>query len=69
MLTIIGYSAGAFSFSFPTENGCSYVVEFKDSLDEPTWTTLRTVAGDGSVTTVSDSEGSGANRFYQVRIE
>lgn len=51
--------------SFLTQNGFQYTVFYKNSLTDPTWTTLTSVPGDGSIKTVNDSSG-GAARFYRV---
>ena len=40
-----------FTFSFQTVQGGSYVIQYTDSLDDPVWQILQTVAGDGSVKT------------------
>jgi subtilisin family serine protease len=55
------------SFSYNSFAGRSYVIEYKDNLAGPSWTTLRTEAGDDSVRTVTNSIGS-VQRFYRVRV-
>ena len=56
-----------FIFSFETELGKTYTVEYTDSLTSPNWQSLPDVAGNGSVKTVTNSVASVAERFYRVR--
>jgi len=71
VLTNLSYSAATstFTFSFATQSGSSYVIEYKDSLSAPSWTLLTTVTGDGTVKLVSDTAATGPMRFYRARIE
>lgn len=65
-LTYSGTSG--FGASFDTESGLTYFVEYKNNLNDPTWTLLDTIAGDGTTRTINDPEVR-AHRFYRVRIE
>lgn len=56
-----------FSFGIQTLNGRTYVVEFADTLVNPTWTPLPNVAGDGTLKTVTDSAPGVPQRFYRFR--
>ncbi|MBE0544649.1 MAG: hypothetical protein IH623_25190 [Verrucomicrobia bacterium] len=56
-----------FGFSFPTERGKVYLVEFKDALTDQTWEAFPLVRGNGQVHTWSDKSALGPNRFYRVR--
>ncbi len=58
---------GAFSTSVPTACGFVCALEFQDSLDDPVWTALQLVAGDGSVITLDDPNPTNPQRFYRVR--
>lgn len=58
------YTAGTFTASFQTEAGFSYRVQYKDDLNAADWTDLTTIAGDGTVKSISDT--ASANRFYRV---
>ncbi len=60
-------SSGSFSFSFGTENGKTYDVEYTESLVNPKWLPLPTVFGDGAVATVNDPAQSSGQRFYRFR--
>jgi hypothetical protein len=57
----------SFSVSLPTRSGRVYALEFKDSLADPAWTGLPLLAGDGGLSTLTDSTATGAQRFYRVR--
>jgi hypothetical protein len=65
----MSYSGGAFSFDFASQNGCTYIVEYRSLVDSGSWTTLTTVSGDGSVKHVVDSNPTVDPRFYRVRVE
>ena len=58
------YTAGTFGASFQSEAGFSYRVQYKDDLNAAVWTDLTTIAGDGSMKSISDT--ASANRFYRV---
>ena len=55
------------TFSFTSATNQAYTVEYKDTLDDPTWLTLRTVNGDGGTLTISDSMTNLPSRFYRIR--
>jgi alpha-tubulin suppressor-like RCC1 family protein len=57
-----------FGFSFPTERGRVYLVEFKDALTDRTWSAFPLIRGNGKVHTWSDTSPLGRNRFYRVRV-
>ena len=56
------------SFTFDTETGVLYQVEFANALARPRWTLLQTVDGAGRPVTLTDLPGA-AERWYRVRIE
>jgi hypothetical protein len=51
--------------SFPTQPGLSYRLFSKTTLSGGTWSLLTTVAGDGSVKSVSDPT-TGAQKYYKL---
>ena len=55
------------SLSFATVSGRNYAVQFTDSLTNSAWQTLTTIAGNGSVRTVTNGVTSNA-RFYRLRV-
>jgi hypothetical protein len=69
--TILNPSHGgsAFSFSFVSQNGFNHVVEYKDSLDAGTWTTLTNFPGDGLEKVITDNNLNGSARFYRVQTQ
>jgi hypothetical protein len=70
-LPVIGsptLSGGTFKLVFPTETGPSYVVEYKDSLNDSVWKQLITVDGTNQPVTITDSSLTNASRFYRVRV-
>jgi beta-glucanase (GH16 family) len=54
--------------SFDTQDGLTYEVLYKTAIDEPSWTLLELVDGDGTTQTVRDPVGSPA-RFYTVEVQ
>ncbi len=56
------------NLTFPTQGATSYRVMYKSDLGAAAWELLTTVAGDGTVKTVSDSIAA-APRFYVVFTE
>jgi len=56
------------SFSFTSATNQAYAVEYKDTLNDPAWLTLRTVNGDGGTRTISDSMTNLPSRFYRIRV-
>ena len=63
------YSGGAFSGTIQTEAGSSYVIQYKNNVDDPTWTTLTTIIGDGTVKPFSDATAPSDHRFYQILVQ
>jgi hypothetical protein len=63
-------TADDFSFSFATDAGSAYEVEFTDSLPPTNWMPLTNFAGSGGIWTVTDPFAPGnTSRFYRVRVE
>ena len=59
-------SGSTLSLSFTTQVGPTYVVEYKQSITDPTWTTLATRAGTGGVIVITDNM-TAPERFYRIR--
>ena len=57
--------SGQFRWSFATEAGRTYDVEFNDHLGTANWQVLQTINGDGSVKSFSVSPDQGA-RFFRL---
>ena len=62
-------SGASFSFSFASENALNYFIEFKNNLDEASWTLLRNERGNGAVIPITDTIGLEPARFYRLRVE
>jgi hypothetical protein len=62
-------SNGVVTFTYSTIPGASYLVQFKNNLDDPNWTALNALTpATGTVATVSDNIGSHPQRFYRIAI-
>ena len=55
-----------FVFSFETEAGKAYSVEYADSIASPSWQNVANFTGDGVAKTVTQSAVGVTNRFYRV---
>jgi uncharacterized repeat protein (TIGR01451 family) len=55
------------SLSFPTEQGKSYTVQYKNNLSDTAWTDLETVVGTGGNLNINDPTPAGLpSRFYRI---
>jgi hypothetical protein len=61
------WGTNGFSVSARTQSGRVYRLEYKNSLSDSNWTALPLVAGNGGITTLTDSSATGAQRYYRVR--
>jgi hypothetical protein len=55
-----------FLLSFQTEPGETYTAQYVDSLTNLNWQSLPSVAGDGTVKTVTNSAPGVAQQFYRL---
>jgi PKD repeat protein/subtilisin family serine protease len=60
--------AESVSFSFETVSGLVYDVQFSESLSEPAWQTIQSVAGDGTLHTITNSILS-LHGFYRLKLQ
>ncbi|MBI4661194.1 MAG: SMP-30/gluconolactonase/LRE family protein [Verrucomicrobia bacterium] len=58
-----------FQISIATLRGKTYVLEYKDSLNESEWKRVASVPGDGAVKFLTDPAATTSQRFYRVRVE
>jgi formylglycine-generating enzyme required for sulfatase activity len=58
-----------FTVQLPTQLGGHYILEFRDTLSDGAWTALSSVAGDGSIKDLADTNATSVQRFYRVRLE
>jgi hypothetical protein len=56
------------AFSFGTEFGPSYVVDFKSSLTNAAWTPIQTNAGTGSPISVTNML-TGREGYFRIRLQ
>ncbi len=57
-----------FTFSFSTVGGVDYLIQYKNSLEDPTWQTLATQAGDGKQHQFSEARLGLSQRFYRILV-
>jgi hypothetical protein len=67
-ITTVSSGGSNVRVSFPTLFGPNYNVYYKTNLREASWHLLSTVAGDGSVKSVTDPSSTGI-RFYTVNTQ
>jgi hypothetical protein len=58
-----------FTLSFTTQAGLVYAVEYKLSLNDPSWRELTMVAGTGEPITITDNGLTNAMRFYRIHVQ
>ncbi len=68
-ITNMAAVSNTFSFSFQSQNSVPYTIDFKNTLNDPSWATLKVVTAAGSLTTVTDPQTNFASRFYRIRIQ
>lgn len=68
-LTLLPLGGSEMVFSFPSATGFVYTVEFKDALDDLLWTALPSLAGDGTVLSVTNFVTGSPARFFRLRVE
>jgi len=57
------------NLTFATERGFRYSLDFKSSLNEPAWTEIRVMEGDGLEASFTEPLGQLPSGFYRVRVE
>ena len=65
----LGFASGTCAFSFPTELGPTYVVQYKYSLDDSSWLVLTNVPGTGAPITITDTDPINPAKFYRVQVQ
>jgi uncharacterized repeat protein (TIGR01451 family) len=66
----IGLAGSAISISFTSQLGSSYLLEYKDSLQDPAWTPLSSaVPALGGAMVLQDTNAPAASRYYRLRRE
>ncbi|HTV40784.1 MAG TPA: hypothetical protein VMF08_09425 [Candidatus Sulfotelmatobacter sp.] len=57
-------AGGTVNFSFPTEEGFNYILQYTTSLTNPSWQTLGSVSGNNYTQSLTDTPGQ--TRFYRI---
>jgi len=55
--------------SAPSQTGYNYILEYKNSLSDPTWVPVQTNSGTGATVNLMNSGTTGSSRFYHVRVQ
>jgi len=63
------FEGGEFQFTVHTKTGFNYVIEYKNDLNDPTWTPLTTIPGNGEPQVVTDPSPATQMRYYRARSE
>ena len=66
----ISLAGSGISISFTSQLGSNYLLEYKNSLEDPVWTPLSPpVTAPGGVTVLQDTNAPPASRYYRLRRE
>ena len=68
MLTLVEFLPGHFRLSLATKAGWNYLIEYKDSWDDQSWTPLTTLVGDGTEQQVVEMPPLPNLRFYRAQV-
>jgi hypothetical protein len=61
---------GKLSCSLQSQLGLQYVLQYKNNIDDPTWTTVSITSGNGQQITLTDTTSAGSpHRFYRVQVQ
>jgi hypothetical protein len=67
VLTPIPVPPGQIGFAFPSQTGVNYTIEQTQGLTHPTWTTVDTRVGDGTILQFTRPINAGPATFFRVR--
>ena len=62
-------NGSSFTFSFLTQAGRTYNVQYSPTLAPPDWQTLTNLNGNGSTALIGDTNGIAVQRFYRVAVQ
>jgi hypothetical protein len=68
-LITVGWTNDIATISVPAQLGYSYILEFKNSLSDTTWTPFQTIPGNDGNLTFTDAVATSPSRFYRIRIQ
>ena len=61
---------GKLSVSLQSQPALQYLLQYKNNLTDPTWTTLSITPGTGQTMTLTDPTATGvSHRFYRVQVQ
>lgn len=60
------HTGTTFSFSFQSQPGVQHLAQYQSEITNPTWTTLETIAGDGTLKTVTHTNPPAGPLWYRV---
>jgi len=69
IITATVYTGQSMEMTVATVIGHNYILEYKTSLTDTTWTELPAVVGDGTERVLSDPDPVGKQRFYRIRVD
>jgi hypothetical protein len=58
-----------FTLSVPTQVGHSYILEYKHSFSDASWTAVQTVGGTGGTIILTDTGATDSSRLYHVLVQ
>ncbi len=58
-----------FTFAFNTVAGLTYLIEYKNNLNDPAWTLFRRQSGDGTKFTITDNITLAPSRFFRIQVQ
>lgn len=65
-----GISGNQFTISWQTIAGQNYQIEYKDDLNDPSWTPIgNPISGTGGLVTVTNSLTSPTQRFFRIVLQ
>jgi len=62
-------SGTTFTLSVDSDVGFKYVLEYKNTLNDPIWNSARTNSGTGGTIVFTNTAVTGLSRFYRVRAQ
>jgi hypothetical protein len=62
------FNGSEITFAVTTESGLTYVLEYKDTLQDETWKIAQSLSGNGSKMVLADPSGPATRRFYRVAV-
>ncbi|PWU10353.1 MAG: hypothetical protein C5B50_25720, partial [Verrucomicrobia bacterium] len=66
LVSHLNAAQGQVQLSIPTQAGVQYAIQYKNSMDDPTWQPLGFLQGNGSTMVVTDPHPAQTSRFYRA---